>query len=209
MNMQDLSALGAGFGDPSLGSQTVFRAALHALAHPGECVEVAHDAETPSRAHSASAALLLALLDSDCKLWLSPSLAASDASNWLRFHTGCAIVEDCGRANFVWIAKTDELPTLSAFAQGSDLYPDQSATCVIDVVALDDDEHAHGWQLSGPGIRTQSALVVEGLPDRFVDEWQENCARFPRGIDVFLAAADRIVGLPRTTVISAFAEQEQ
>eukprot|EP01035_Chromulina_nebulosa_P040011 gene40011-54094_t len=76
----------------ALGSQSVFRAALHALSHPGRVVELPHDAQTPSRGHAASAALLLALLDPDCTLWLSPSLAGSDAAAWLRFHRGCVLI---------------------------------------------------------------------------------------------------------------------
>lgn len=209
MNTGELSVLGAGFATPSFGSQAVFRAALHALAHPGECVRVNHDAETPSRGHAASAALLLALLDADCKLWLSKSLAESDASNWLRFHTGCTIVDEPNQANFAWIAQADELPPLTAFAQGSDMYPDQSATCVIDVISVSNDETARRWRLTGPGIRTQRALAVEGLPDWFIGEWEANCEHFPRGVDLFLAATDHLAGLPRTTQISPLEEQER
>lgn len=205
MTAHDLSALGAGFSDAALGSQSVFRAALDALSHPGRVVELPHDAQTPSRGHAASAALLLALLDPDCTLWLSPSLAGSDAAAWLRFHTGCVLVDAPEAAQFAWVAQGDECPPLERFAQGSDAYPDQSATCVLDVAALGEGG-AGAWTLRGPGIRDSASIAVQGLPSdadaaAFTSQWAANHAAFPRGIDVFLAAPKQIVGLPRTTRI--------
>ncbi|MCW5259125.1 phosphonate C-P lyase system protein PhnH [Verminephrobacter eiseniae] len=133
MTASILSSLGAGFSNQALGSQAVFRAVLQALAHPGRSVAVLHDAQTPAVGQRASAAVLLALLDSDCRLWLSPRLAASDAGPWLRFHTGCTLVSEPGLAGFAWVAQGDALPALRSLAQGSDSDPDRSATCVVDV----------------------------------------------------------------------------
>jgi alpha-D-ribose 1-methylphosphonate 5-triphosphate synthase subunit PhnH len=203
MNANDLSALGAGFANQAFGSQAVFRAALHALAHPGQRVAVEHDADTPSDGHAVSAALLLALIDPDCKLWLSSSLANSDAANWLRFHTGCTIVKQRSEGQFAWIAVGDESPALADFAQGDDHYPDQSCTCVIDVWAISNKASAQSWTLTGPGIRSETSLHIEGSPARFAEQWRENHTRFPRGVDVFFATTEHIVGLPRTTRISA------
>lgn len=215
MNTHDLSKLGAGFSDAALGSQSVFRAALQALSHPGRVTALPHDAQTPSRGHPASAALLLALLDPDCTLWLSPSLAASDAAAWLRFHTGCVLVDAPDQAQFAWVAQGDECPALERFAHGSDAYPDQSATCVLDVAALSEGNdgsdgnaaNAQAWTLRGPGIQHSTRIEVGGLPrpgdSAFTVQWAANHAGFPRGIDLFLAAPQQIVGLPRTTHIDA------
>jgi alpha-D-ribose 1-methylphosphonate 5-triphosphate synthase subunit PhnH len=206
MNPQDLSTIGAGFTDLARGSQAVFRAALEALSHPGRPVDVPHDAEVPSRGNPASAALLLALLDPDCKLWLSPSLAGSDAAAWLRFHSGCVLVDEPAQAQFAWVASGDEPPTLGSFEQGSDAYPDQSATCVLDVPAFAEGDDAGCWTLSGPGIREEARLEVYGLPHelarRLVAERTASQAAFPRGVDLFLATPRQIVGLPRTTRIN-------
>lgn len=204
MSTHDLSALGAGFSEGALGSQSVFRAALQALSHPGRVTALAHDAQTPSRGHAASAALLLALLDPDCTLWLSPSLAGSDATAWLRFHTGCVLVDVPENAQFAWVAHGDECPALDRFAKGSDAYPDQSATCVVDVEAFEEGT-SRGWTLRGPGIAHSTSIAVHGLPGTdpalFAAQWSANNAVFPRGIDLFLAAPTQIVGLPRTTRI--------
>jgi alpha-D-ribose 1-methylphosphonate 5-triphosphate synthase subunit PhnH len=202
MNHQDLYTLGAGFGNEALGSQAVFRCALDALSHPGRLIEVHHDATAPTQGHAASAALLLAMLDADCTLWLSPKLATSDAALWLHFHTGCQILTDVSQAQFLWIALGDAMPALTTLAQGTDAYPDQSATCVIDVTAMN---HATGadaqWTLRGPGIQAQQQVSVRGLDADFVAQWAVNQTRFPSGVDVFLATPHHLMGLPRTTSI--------
>lgn len=200
MNPQDLSTLGAGFSHEAFGSQQVFRAALQALSHPGRLVDVVHDAEVPRVGHAASAVLLLALLDADCSLWLSPALRDSDAAAWLRFHTGCQLAATPARAQFAWVAAGDDLPALEAFAGGSENYPDQSTTCVIDVASLAAGA-ADDWRLSGPGIQGESTLQALGLPRDFVAQWAANHAAFPRGVDLFLATPQQIVGLPRSTRI--------
>lgn len=219
-NHPDLSALGAGFSDLAHGSQAVFRHVLQALSHPGRVVEVSCDAEVPVWANdpvgdpvpSASAAVLLALLDTDTRLWLSPSLAGSAVATWLRFHTGCVVVEQSAQAQFVWAASLDEMPALDGLCLGTDASPEKAVTCVVDVPTLvsttADDESA--WALSGPGIRGQAWLAVGGVPAevfaRFLALRAASHAMFPRGVDVLLTAPDRVVGLPRTTrVISCAA----
>lgn len=205
MNTPTLASLGAGFSKEAFGSQAVFRAVLQALSHPGRRVAVAHDAQTPTSGHAASAAALLALLDSDCTLWLSPRLAASDAAAWLRFHTGCTLVSHPGAARFVWVSEGDALPPLSSLAQGTDIYPDQSATCVLDVARTDDAaDNAEAWRLTGPGIQQHATLNVAGLPDDFEHQWAANHGAFPRGVDVLLGTPAHIVGLPRATRIRRF-----
>ncbi|KQB59226.1 MULTISPECIES: phosphonate C-P lyase system protein PhnH [Acidovorax] len=201
MSTTPLASLGAGFSNEAFGSQAVFRAVLQALSHPGRTVAVEHDAQAPSVGHAASAAVLLALLDSDCTLWLSPRLAASDAGAWLRFHTGCTVVVDAAQARFVWVAQGDALPALGSLAQGTDIYPDQSATCVVDVsrAAATTADASDAWHLRGPGIQEVAALQVDGLPDEFEAQWAANHGVFPCGVDLLLATADHIVGLPRTT----------
>ena len=40
------------------------------------------------------------------------------------------------------------------------------------------------------------------VPRHFVAQWKQNRARFPRGVDLILAAPDGIACLPRTTRIT-------
>jgi alpha-D-ribose 1-methylphosphonate 5-triphosphate synthase subunit PhnH len=201
MKLDKLATLGLGFGDEARGSQRVFRAALAALSRPGLIIAVEHNAQVPVGAHSASAALMLALLDSDCTFWLSPMLVQSGAAAWLRFHTGCQLVAEPEQAHFVWVAAGDAMPTLAHLRPGTDEYPDQSATVVLDVHSFDVAGGADVWALTGPGIAGETALAVDGLAPDFTHQWSDNYACFPRGVDVYLAAATNLVGLPRSTRI--------
>jgi alpha-D-ribose 1-methylphosphonate 5-triphosphate synthase subunit PhnH len=198
MKQADLQHVVPGFDDPVAGSQAVFRHALQALSLPGRVVTLPRLGRLPAGGQAAAASLWLALLDSDCTLWLSASLRDADAPAWLRFHTGCRIVDELSQARFVWLAAGDAWPGLSEMAAGSDEYPDQSATCVMEMSRLQADAGGP-WQLSGPGILGTQGLHAQGLPDDFVAQWQANHAAFPRGVDVFLTTATELVGLPRST----------
>lgn len=208
MNAIDLQHVRAGFHQEAFGSQAVFRIALSALAEPGQPLLVPECSELPRGGHPAAARLLLALLDADCTLWLSPSLRASDVPGWLGFHTGCRVVEAPADAMFAWVALGDDLPELEMLAQGSETYPDASATCVVEAAALlpVNGPRTGDWLLRGPGIATERALRAQGLPADFCAQWDRNHARFPRGVDLFLTAAAQIVGLPRTTRIQPVQE---
>lgn len=199
MNAHALQDMTAGFAHEALGSQATFRAALQALAHPGRVTAMPIEAECPPTGNAAAAVLLLALLDADCTLWLSPRLAASPTAAWLRFHTGCRLVSDPALAQFVWVAEDDAAPPLDALAQGSDTDPERSATLVLDLPSL---QGGPRLQLTGPGVRTTQTLQARGLPDGFPAQWQANHAAFPRGVDVFFTTPDAIAGLPRTTRIA-------
>jgi alpha-D-ribose 1-methylphosphonate 5-triphosphate synthase subunit PhnH len=200
MNADALQDMLAGFSSEALDSQAVFRVALHALSHPGRPMAMPIEAECPEVGHRAAAVLLLALLDADCTLWLSPTLARSSTAAWLRFHTGCRCVDAAEQAGFVWVAEGDETPDLATLAQGSDADPQGSATLVLDVAAFQGGEVL---QLGGPGIQTTQKLEVRGLPVDFVAQWAVNHAAFPRGVDVYLTAPTEVCGLPRTACINA------
>lgn len=198
MKQEDLQKVLPGFDDPVLGSQAIFRHALNALAMPGRPVTLPVVAPVPMHGHGASALLLLALLDSDCTLWLSSSLASTEIQTWLSFHTGCRCVDDPTQARFLWLAANDAWPRLNSLNAGSDEYPDQSATCVIEVTSLQfDGEQA--WTIDGPGIHGKLQLTLQGLPEDFEAQWSDNHAAFPRGVDVFCATQTQLLGLPRST----------
>lgn len=198
MKAQDLQSVRPGFDDLAMGSQSVFRQALQALSLPGRAVELPMVAQLPSKGQGAAALLLLALLDSDSALWLSPSLAGSDAQAWLRFHTGCRCVDDPAAAGFLWLAQGDAWPALGELDGGSDEYPDQSATCILELGG-DDQARCDDYVLTGPGIQGELVLQAAGLPADFAKQWASNHAAFPKGVDVFLTTDRQVTGLPRST----------
>lgn len=198
MRQEDLQTVVPGFDDPVSGSQAVFRCVLRALSMPGRLVDVPAVAQKPAQGHGAAAVALLALLDSDCTLWLSPSLRNSEARAWLRFHTGCRCVDDPEQARFLWVAQGDAFPGLASMHAGSDESPELAATCVMEVAQILAGDNG-AWGLEGPGVDGCRQLTVQGLPADFAEQWRVNHGMFPRGVDVLLATDAQLAGLPRST----------
>ena len=71
----------------------------------------------------------------------------------------------------------------------------RSTTLILQVDVL---TGGQALTLAGPGIQSEQDIAPAGLPDQFLDQWRANRDRFPRGIDVLLAAPDGVIGLPRT-----------
>ena len=193
-----LALVAPGFADPVLEAQTAFRAALDALARPGRVVTLGRNATPVPELGAAAGALLLSLLSPETRLWLAPALRGGAAEATLRFHTGCVVVDDPAAADFA-LARAQELPPLETFAAGSDECPERSTTVVVEVPAL---APRGRWRLRGPGVGGEMTLAVAGLAEAFLAQWQENGARFPRGVDLFLAAGARLAGLPRTVRVA-------
>lgn len=188
--------LAAGFSEPVFAAQHAFRAALMALAHPGRIVEVDVKLEAPPPLDISTAALALTLLDHETPLWLDAKLQA--AANYLRFHCGAPMAPAIGDAQFAFHADLRALPPLALYRRGTDEYPDDSATLVLQVEALAADGQL---RLSGPGIADVTRLRVDGLDAGFWHAWPANNAAFPRGVDVFFTSGSRLCGLPRTTSV--------
>lgn len=189
----------AAFANPVFDAQRVFRSVLGALSRPGQAQEIRVDLVPPSPLPPELAAIALALADHDAPLWLDPPLAAvSEVSAYLRFHTGAPLVAHPAEAAFALITDPAEMLPFSAFAQGSDEYPDRSITLVI---AVDSFEQGEDIRLAGPGIRDQIGLAVKGGPRDLAARLAANSALFPRGVDVILVAPGRVVGIPRSSRI--------
>ncbi|KIZ33596.1 MAG: phosphonate C-P lyase system protein PhnH [Pseudomonas sp. K35] len=194
MNRAPSDLLQPAFADPVLDAQKCFRAALKALSEPGTrqaLVSVA--AIEPLQA--AGYALCLSLLDNDTPLWLAPAFDTPAIRANLAFHCGCPIVEAREEAMFA-LLDAAALDDLSGFYNGSERYPDQSCTLLIQLDRLDRGP-ALSWQ--GPGI-DGSRLVGLPLTPAF---WQQRTTRndFPRGLDALFCADGEVLGLPRSTRI--------
>lgn len=182
-----------GFAEPVFDAQRVFRVVLTAIAEPGRVLPLDPGCTPPGSIDPAAAAAVLALCDTDTPLWLSPAIA--DAGDFFGFHTGAPIAATAGDALFV-LATAAERPPLASLCAGTVDYPDRSATLILAVQTI---VGGDGWRLSGPGIADVRAVLPQPIDDRFADEWRQNHARFPLGIDVVLTARDHIAGLPRST----------
>lgn len=186
-----------GFRDPPLDAARCYRALLEAMARPGRVTAPPDLPETPDGLTAGMGAALLTLADQDTPLWLDPG-ASDEVRRWLRFHCGCPLTDDPARAVLGCVLRPEAMPPLDAFAQGRPEYPDRSATLLLAVRALGDQQGARPVALRGPGVETVQRLDVSGLPEDFWTQWRANAARFPLGVDVFFVSADRVAGLPRS-----------
>ncbi|SON55316.1 Alpha-D-ribose 1-methylphosphonate 5-triphosphate synthase subunit PhnH [Hartmannibacter diazotrophicus] len=194
-------SLEGGFANLVFDAQSIFRAVMDAMARPGRVNPVSDLAHPPKPLAAAAGAVILALCDQDTSVWLAPDLAASEAVKaWIGFHAGTPLVARSQEAAFAICAGGGHLPVLDSFKQGEQDYPDRSTTLVMQVESLTGGAEL---RLEGPGIESFETLASRGLPEQFVDQWRWNNKRFPRGVDVILAAPEGIACLPRTTRITA------
>jgi alpha-D-ribose 1-methylphosphonate 5-triphosphate synthase subunit PhnH len=185
----------SGFDDPVAGAQETFRAALQALANPGQIQRLDAACGVPTGLSPAMTAMLLALADIDAPVWL-PAEVDESVRGFLRFHCACPLVDDPAQARFVVVPAGHAAPALEQCDAGDAAYPDGSATLLIEVAAFGAGTRL---TLSGPGIATTRPVSVDGLPAGFQDQWAFNHKLFPLGVDVFLTQGNQICGLPRTT----------
>jgi len=182
-----------------LAAQSTFRKVMDATARPGLVQTIAAGAAPPAPLAAAAAAIALTLCDHDTPVWLDPSFATEAVTQWLRFSTGCPIVNDPAQSAFALAGDMASLPQLERFALGTPDYPDRSTTLILQLASLTEGE---ALGLSGPGIRDTASLAPKGLPQDFVEQLAANRALFPRGVDVLLVAGDDIAALPRTTIVA-------
>ena len=192
-----MTALSLGFADPVTEAQQVFDAAMNALARPGRPQPLRSDLDPPRPLTAELAAIALALADHEAPIWIDAELAEAPAvAEFLRFHTGAAIVSDPGGAAFALIASPGRSLPIERFALGTAEYPDRSTTLVFAVSDLSEGE---GWVLEGPGIPERQSLQASPWPGELAEIMRANRTLFPRGLDVLLAAPGCVAGLPRTT----------
>jgi alpha-D-ribose 1-methylphosphonate 5-triphosphate synthase subunit PhnH len=182
-----------GFGDRVHDAQQTFRTLLDALAQPGQVRTLTAAITPPQGLTPACAAACLTLLDLETQVWLQPGLHES-VTSWLLFHTGCRLTPYPQASNFAVIWDLTRLPDLDAFNWGTAECPETSTTVLIQTEQL---SQGIPIVLKGPGILQECAIAPQ-LPEQFWRQWQRNCQSYPLGIDVFLFAQHRVMGLPRT-----------
>lgn len=188
------------FPDPVHDGQRQFRRVLAAMAEPGTL----HDSEAvpvPAEATIGPAlwGTLLALCDLETRLWIAPGLEAGGLVEALGFHTGCRVTAVPEEADFALVTPATLAEPAPAFTEGSDAYPDRSATLLV---VLDTLAEEGPWRLAGPGIPgTRTLDVGEAAP--LMRRLAANRARFPRGLDAILTCGERLAAIPRSTRLEA------
>ncbi len=185
-----------GFASPVADSQTVFRRLLAAMSEPGSQHDTAVHMDPPPALDSATAALCLTLLDFETPVWLDAQAGSGETPAYLRFHCGCPLAAEPGPARFAVLAAPAAMPPLADFAIGSEAYPDESATLIVQTASFDGGEPV---ALSGPGIAERRTFGPAGLPRDF---WRQRRALevlFPQGLDLIFTLGARLAAVPRST----------
>lgn len=197
-------ALLPAFADPVFDSQAVFMQSLHAMSYVGRRQQLSIALTCPVGIQPAMAALALTLLDFETPFY---SLGLSEkALAWLRFHTQAPEAAQLAEAHFVLVAANHFLPPMHSCRQGSEIYPDQGATLLVELPSLD---QGPGLQVTGPGIAEPITLNLAGLPDDFVQQRSRNYLQFPAGVDLFVTCGQAFIGLPRSTKVEDLACMSQ
>jgi alpha-D-ribose 1-methylphosphonate 5-triphosphate synthase subunit PhnH len=196
----DLARVSAGFADPTRESQQVFRKLMDAMARPGTIHDLSQAPDAPAGLHRAAGAVALTLFDFETPIWLDPALHTEAVEGWLQFHCGAPRVATPERAAFGLVSDLHSAPALSAFNAGDAKYPDRSTTLVIQLPSL---EAGPRVTLTGPGIKSESTLNLDGLRPEFWTEVQDNHARFQFGVDLIFVADNHLTALPRSTRVVA------
>lgn len=191
-------SIDGGFAEPVFNAQTVFRAIMDAMARPGTVQPLPPLAHPPAPLSATAGAVALALCDNDTPVWLDAPLQTASVKTWLGFHSGAPLANTPADAHFALIANPKEMAALDGFAQGTQEYPDRSTTLIL---LVDDLASGPSLLLEGPGIEKTSMIAPPGMPRHFVEQWKQNNQRFPRGVDIILAAPGGLACLPRTTRI--------
>lgn len=194
LNQQE-SMIYPGLLNPVSEAQIVFRQLLSGASEPGlmMSVDVAH--EHPRVLHLATYAIALTLFDQSTHLHLSPSLNVKDVANSLRFHAGVKLSSSIQKAHFV-ICNEDDQPDLSQLNQGTETYPDQSCTIIIQCKSFSIGPY---FQASGPGIEHVRRIRCSGINSTLMQHRELMRTQFPMGIDTILICNSKFFYLPRTT----------
>lgn len=158
-----------------------FDALMWALSRPG----------LPRALPEAGAGQLIdALIDRECAVWAADDALAAHAAR-----NGAAMVE-VEKADHVFAGQITGVGLLPRLRCGSDLYPDDGATLVLDA-RFGDGPHL---RFTGPGVDGAVTVALSGLPDGF---WaaRDRALRYPMGFDMFLLDGAEVIGVPRSTKV--------
>lgn len=164
-------------------SNATFDALMWALARPGRIQPLPF---------SGLAVLAESLLDRECTFFCSEEDLRAEI-----VRTGADAVP-LPQAEYVFISLADgrQVAALADALHGNLLYPDASAT----VFAPATIGSGTRLRLSGPGIDGMLDIAVDGVDPKF---WalRAEAIRYPLGWDVYLADAESLIGIPRSTTI--------
>lgn len=117
-------------------------------------------------------------------------------SQWLDEHCGVPLVSVAQAEFLLARAASWSWESLAELPQGEALKPEGSCTLIL----YDLPKNQLPYALSGPGICGRLHCELP-LPRSFLPHWEENCRRYPLGVDLLLIGSDHCVAIPRSIVV--------
>src|SRR5476649_3030672 len=187
------------FQNPVADAQYSFRRILRALSEPGVCIQLPA-MQGFGALGSASACVLLTLIDQDTPLWLSASLNDEILRKNLRFHTGAVLTDNPAAVSFALADPALDSATLLAFPCGDEMSPELATSVIVQLESL---SGGVPLRLTGPGIESEQVITPK-LPDAVRNYLLNRPHRFPLGLDFMLTCGDALIALPRTTRVEVY-----
>ena len=176
--------------------RTAFLACMRAMCSPGTPVELPAVPQVCEHAElDSAAAILLALLDHGLSLGVSGGDAAQRVAAMVLGDTGAAR-GDVTDADWVLVhgAAAD---AIARARRGTRLAPEAGATLVIAAAS-----EPRPMTIVGPGVAGQSTAFVP-LDAVSVRAFTAANSMLPCGVDLLIATANCVIGLPRSVTVGA------
>lgn len=187
MREQQLTARSAKSDWTPAPQQTAFRQIMNCFAYPGRISVLETQAE------HALPLLLATLVDREVSLADPQALLAEDEHRRLGAHPASP-----EKAQFVVCPgqyPPDFLPALGSLEN-----PEQGATLILIADSLAAGARVH---LSGSGIPDETVVSILGVDPAWWQKREQWNSGFPMGVDMIVVAGRQVLGLPRTTRLSA------
>jgi alpha-D-ribose 1-methylphosphonate 5-triphosphate synthase subunit PhnH len=191
--------------DETCHSQRVFRTLLAAMSEPGRVLglEPAGFSGVPDGLNP----FLLSLLKTLCDAEVSLALAGAPHHGWIRYLSVNTEARAAGpeAADFAVFPGSPAHPAFSSLRKGSLEFPEQGATAVLVVRAVEEGAGTGNGRrdvvlsFRGPGVPGVRRAAVSGLDPRYVQELGRANRNPPTGVDaILLDDSGRLLGVPRS-----------
>jgi alpha-D-ribose 1-methylphosphonate 5-triphosphate synthase subunit PhnH len=186
--------------DKVFDTQGLYRLMLDAMARPGKILDLPRlDIYPPSGLSGYAISLAFTLLDSETTF---AELPVSELwQEYLAVNTGARPVLPAV-AEFILLVGQKYAPQIAELNRGDLLAPERGATVFVMVDSIAADGGGIKLVLSGPGVKGQTAVMVDGLNLSNLDNILCLNQEYPLGVDCFfIDRQGRLLGLPRSTAV--------
>lgn len=174
--------------------RTAFLSCMRAMCEPGTPIELPCVPQICEHAElDSAAAILLALLDRGLSLGVSGGHAAHRAASMVIDETGAARA-DVADAGWV-LVHGPAADTIAHARRGTRLAPEAGATLVVAASG-----EPHTMSVTGPGVAARSTVFIP-LDAVAVRAFTAANSLLPCGVDLLIATANCVIGLPRSVTL--------